>query len=908
MTNCAVSKSEHLDNQKTIEDSWNTNKILTDQFGKFVEGNQIAKVQMEALVFERFGKLYDEDIHLTKQETKVIVRELKDLSSRIKSGTISDVEMITLVPDAIHNRLPSSRKFLDQLNSAMNYERTSREFFAKQKKLVSEELKHAFIASGVNVGMLTNPVIKSLRDLEAKYAETTDQQIKNDYYKQIEELINSNDGKVIKDYTEALELPYSELNKPETLKKYSGHILNAVRNTRELLGRVDRNGKITGLGKVLTDGLDSVKRAALLRFTNQDSESHISASRSQNPRLYNFLKEVDAAKARIIEGIEQGGYMPHIGLDQVVRIKNQMGKLSNSVDETAYQALEQIGGPDGALNIDLSLPREARSRVETIKRFFSRDPIYVLEQYANDVVVFNRDAKVKVDYMNALKNLGKENNTQFIRQMRKYLQMQYERTTMGANQSDAQINKFTRMITGIETFKSMAFGIAGATRNFLGGGYYYASLVQNGRAKAKRLLDSTNLKDVINEVIQEQGFEFKEEGGAAIGEGLLPTGGVRTSDLRLKVLEDGSTVVEIQKEPGYWTVMDKAMQASLNKVLTFHRWGENALRKHMFTHAFALTYDSMISNQNFMRRPNADGIINDKTMAKQEQKARKMATMAGLKMIENWAFEYSIHHKAPIISGIATGKGTAFDRDGSEGKALGATTSLGSVFGQFLHYPMEFATSQFRALKRSKQMMAAGDTMIEKLYNQDSKNVLAFAGVSTLVHALSLAFNSDLKFLLENDTLNRVVALSEYFDEDLDKKQKEFNRGLIQEITGPFVQDIMFAANVSGIYSLPDEEWAKMILGYQDYYKLKGDDKMEAVMKRLMPTELFKWTHRIIPDVVVNGGGVSTLLMHEFGVYPRSWTKQQREKIGLKRKKRKKKGKNNDLLKLARDLRSIRGG
>lgn len=463
--------------------------------------------------------------------------------------------------------------------------------------------------------------------------------------------------------------------------------------------------------------------------------------------------------------------MPHIGLDQIVRLKDKMKRLNNSTDMEAYEALDAIAGPNGALQMDLGVPREAQARADVIKRFFSRDPLYVVEQYANDVIVYNRDTQMKVDYMKALKNLGKENNSQFIRSMRKYLQMQYERSTMGVNQADAQINKLTRSLTAMETFKSMAYGIAGATRNFISGSYYFASLAQNDIMRSGRLLGDRKVQKVINEVIQEQGFEFKEASGA-LAEGLLPEGGIKQSDLRLKVMDDGSTLVEVQRQPGYWAAADNVMQEALNKSLVFHRWGENQLRRYMFSHAFALTYDSMVSNTNFINKANKDGIINENTVAKREAIARKMATLAGIQSVEKWAFEYSIHHKAPIISGISTGKGTAFDVKGSEGKGLGAATSVGSLMGQFLHYPMEFATAQFRALKRSGQMLQAGDTLTEKLYNQDSKNVIAFAGVTGLVHALSLAFNSDLKHLLENDTLNRINSLVEYFDDDLDEQQR----------------------------------------------------------------------------------------------------------------------------------------
>jgi len=120
-------KAEHVENMKYIEDIWNKDVTITDQFGQYKEGNKIAETQLRELVWERTGKYYDEDIFLSKQQAKVIGMEIKDISKRVRSGDISTVEMVTLVPDAIHGRLPSSRKFLNELNLAVNYERTARE-------------------------------------------------------------------------------------------------------------------------------------------------------------------------------------------------------------------------------------------------------------------------------------------------------------------------------------------------------------------------------------------------------------------------------------------------------------------------------------------------------------------------------------------------------------------------------------------------------------------------------------------------------------------------------------------------------------------------------------------------------------------------------------------------------------
>ena len=500
-----------------------------------------------------------------------------------------------------------------------------------------------------------------------------------------------------------------------------------------------------------------------------------------------------------------------------------------------------------------------------IEGYFAQNPLFVLDKYANEVIMHNRDSKMKIDYLKALKNLGSPKNApEFINTMKKYITMQYERATLGVSERPSWINKTVSILNSVEVIKSMGLGMAGATRNFFSGGYYWASQVSNGNREVKLLLNDNKYKKVIAEVESEQGFKFLEKGSKAkqgldiLTQGALSETGIRNyENIDIEVGSNGKAFFVHRDKDGGFRRLTEAQNTIIEKSLFMHRWGENKLRSYMFRTAFIQMYDGLIRNPMFMNKENS-------TPKKQENKARKFATQMGMEAVSKWAFDYSTFHKAPIISGLAK-------KPGEKMTGLDYATTIGSVAGLFLHYPMKFAELQFRTLKRASDKALAGE-----VWNADSKNVLAFAGVYGASHALSLLFNSDFTHLMENDTISKVHNLIDYATED-DPEQQQYMRGILNEFTGPIVQDLIFFGNVAGLYSMPEQEWAKMLIGYTDYYDMTEDQKQRAFWLKIS-TEFGKWKTKIAP-ALKEGQGVDSWMMQEFGLYPRSWTRSQREEI-----------------------------
>ncbi len=158
-----------------------------------------------------------------------------------------------------------------------------------------------------------------------------------------------------------------------------------------------------------------------------------------------------------------------------------------------------------------------------------------------------------------------------------------------------------------------------------------------------------------------------------------------------------------------------------------------------------------------------------------------------------------------------------------------------------------------------------------------------FAGLYLFTQLMSGIGNVDFNRLMENDAVDRIKDLKDAIDGKKDIK----GRGYI----GPAVGDLFFLASMKEWIEFPDHVITDMIVGYNNAYKLTDEQKG----MRLLST--FNVEMAKIPRnwKALQNGTIWSVLMHEFGLYPKAWTREAREKFPLKhlpwepRKKKKKK-------------------
>jgi len=148
---------------------------------------------------------------------------------------------------------------------------------------------------------------------------------------------------------------------------------------------------------------------------------------------------------------------------------------------------------------------------------------------------------------------------------------------------------------------------------------------------------------------------------------------------------------------------------------------------------------------------------------------------------------------------------------------------------------------------------------------------------------MSGVFNRDFTRLMENDTVDRIKNLIDVLNGEEDIK----GRGYV----GPAVGDLIFLASLNEIIHLPDNVFVDLIAGYNNAYKLT-DEQKRARLWSVLNVEASKIKHKHIPTL--QSGGNASILMHEFGTYPRAWTKELHKKIWGKSSKLNKKSESKD--------------
>ena len=828
---------------------WNSKAIIKKHLGK-IGGNKAEDVHAETYlndVSEHLFRLpFNSDFKFSEGMVNRMKREIDNIEGNYKSGKIGVFRKYFYVPDAIANKSPVTRMFYENVNMAINYERNNMDQYLTYSKSISKHVRNALISE---TGMSKKEVKKyqnRMQELETKILSAGTEDNTSEYYREYTDLFNQNGGKVIEDYIKLMEMDKNTYSTESG--KYSRDIRLAVEESRELLDR---------MGKVMLNGLERMENVVKMTYN--------SPILPKNAR--NYIKRISEARARIKVGMDRGGYLPHYVLDSVVEMNYRMRGLMEAKDvNSKNKAVETLIG-----RIETMIPDQAKGRNENINNIWAKNPFFILTQYSKDVIAFNKINFIQEQYIPAMRRMQKEDvDIEFVRDMRHFIDDTFQIATKGLMERPDWVNATVRGLMAVETLKSMGLSVTGAIRNGASAAYFFT---QNGVLSASRAVGKyhSHYEGILSEIEKEQGFKFKEAGRELVAEGLIPSEGVNVSDIKYDPIRNTVSY----RDKGVLKKLDPRIDQVVGKSLMFHRFTENATRQWMFRIAWIEAYETLNGHSVVDAAKFKDpGSANKKSI-------ERMATRFAIKAVNTFAFEYAAHAKARAIGGTAP-RSTELSADGKpkmQGKDY--ATAVGELAFQFMHYPMSFLNLQ------SKIVFGAKDALLSGQYDApELKQALRFAGIYATVQTLSLATNLDLTNTLENDTVERLQDLAEYFTGDDEKLERK--RGMVNDFSGPIVGDMLYALNMFQMYKMPDNEWAKMLTGYIDFYgkgdvpdwvnpKKKIDTEEKYNMWNRMNVELARWRTKNIP-AFRDGRGID-FLRHELGWYPRSELKEGRKTI-----------------------------
>ena len=242
--------------------------------------------------------------------------------------------------------------------------------------------------------------------------------------------------------------------------------------------------------------------------------------------------------------------------------------------------------------------------------------------------------------------------------------------------------------------------------------------------------DNAELRTEIEKLEKEQGFIFRDLAPELYTEGLVPTEGVKISEIDVKIDPDSGKPRLSYKQGRVWKAFDSGLSTITNWSAFFQRVTENVLRKHMFRSSY------MIKRQEL------------EMLKVSKDEAQILSKEFALDMVNKYAFEYAAHQKAPIAGGDP-----------------GALGGAGQVAFQFMHYPMSFLQQQSEILRNSKSAIEA-----KQWNNPDVVIPVKFGALYLFTQLLSGVTNRDLNRIMENDVVDRIKNLYDVFngEDDVD--------------------------------------------------------------------------------------------------------------------------------------------
>ena len=831
-----------------IVEYWNKKPMIKKFIGKIggtKAEDMMADVYLNDVAEHLFRIPFNSEFKYTKGMFNRMKREIDNIESNYKSGKLGVFRKYFYVPDAIANKSPVTRMFYENVNMAINYERNNMDEFLSYSKGIAKHVRNALITE---TGMSKREVKKfqrKMQDAETKILRADSESDRSKYYREYSKLFDSHGGKVVGDYIKLMEMDKATFQKESG--KYSKDIVLAATDSRTLLN---------SMGKVMINGLSRMENVVKLLYSNP-----VLPKKGQN-----YIDRIRESKKMIETGIEQGGYLPHYALDSIVEMNYKMRTLMETKNATSRE--EAIGGLLSKL--ETMIPNQAQGRNETLNKIWAKNPFYILNQYSKDVIAFNKINFIQENYIPAMRRMQKEDvSTEFVRDMRNFIEDTFQVSTKGMLQRPDWVNATVRSLMAVETLKSMGLSVTGALRNGASAAYFFT---QNGVLSATRAVSKyhSHYEAPLAKIEKEQGFKFAEAGRELVAEGLIPSEGVNVSDIKYDPIKNSITY----RDRGILKKLDPLTDTAVGKSLVFHRFTENATRRWMFRIAWVQAFETL-NGKNIVAP--GEVIKPDRNTAALE----RMATKFALKAVNTFAFEYAAHAKARAIGGTAPHSLELTSDGRPKMKSRDYASALGELGFQFMHYPMSFLNLQSKIAKGAKDAFLSGQYDAPEI-----KQALRFAGIYSAVQALSITTNLDLTNTLENDTVERLMNLKDYFigdEEDLENK-----RGLVNDFTGPIVGDMLYALNMFQLYKMPDSEWGKMLTGYTDFYeegdvpswvnpKKQLDSNEKRNMWNRLNVEFARWKTKIVP-AIRDGRGMD-ILRAELGWYPRKEQKRSRKKV-----------------------------
>ena len=347
---CNVAHKSRPEREKAINDMfdyWLSKRNIRNRFthnGKIYDVKALETLkwffeQRMDLPFDVDSPIYSSDVRRAKVEI--------DAFDRALGGKFSNLALV--VPEFISKQDPVSRRFYQQLNKILDYERVNINSVMTDNAYIANHMLDAYVYEGSHEGAVSKKVakLKGNKALEklAKLREeliNSDPESRNEMHliSEIKKFVEKDkDGKTIREFKELVELTDAQFEKAVSdptyrvdgvLKAYNPHIVKAVRNARK---------NLASMSKAYENGLLGLKKLIALKYTGS---ANVSEAYSSNARARKNMDTIDESIKDLRIGRKEGGYFPRVTFDTMMSLKDGLNKAMIATRENQDRAFDNL--------------------------------------------------------------------------------------------------------------------------------------------------------------------------------------------------------------------------------------------------------------------------------------------------------------------------------------------------------------------------------------------------------------------------------------------------------------------------------------------------------------------------------------------------------------------------------------
>jgi len=556
------------------------------------------------------------------------------------------------------------------------------------------------------------------------------------------------------------------------------------------------------------------------------------------------------------------------------------------------------------------------------EKYWSLDPNYYLNKYVNDVASFNMRSRINHAYADATKPIVdaiRRNNVdggnaevgEYSRYLLEVLTEVKDSALMQGGSTHG-LDDAVRMINAFEYISKLGWSVRGGLKNRTQGLFNWVRYGRRGYRVSKnfkntsdREYDSADARDLTNQAMTTR---QKKRFGMLIG--------VKAAAAKLSAATAGSLDMVLIPE-GFDTnaqgqliiaTKDSMLKRAANatawaaeKTSGMMRWAENKNRNSTFDMAFAHSFLGEKHRKEFHRKALIESGIENPTNEQIYDRIENIAGNEAFELVKFLHYDYDNWAKARVL------------RSGGEG--MWQKSGAGRVIGQYQHFKFAFFDMQYnmirdglRDVKAFKFREQDPTNPNQMVFSQNFSQMMRLASLYSLIPGLiALVTDTDVggamsafgnfiplfpedrkgkgdkssaTGLIENPVIEEASKLLEFFanskDGDINEQARHYSayygKGPITSSLGPFVSDILTAAELTDFLNLTGAEYAEQKkLNYDP-----SDSDWWYNVARIFSIQGSRTFWKTIPAAMK--GQWEKIARMETGAYKPKWITKWREK------------------------------